>query len=122
MANKRADGLKEREENEVAAKDLNNMWESQICSMQIPWKDSIFPDFSSECYNFLRQAGHQIPLDPTVSQSIVLPQSIAVDGKRIYVSDVINSVVYFFFDGNFEGKTSENEKRPAFQSSSLYTF
>ena len=107
MANKRADGLKEREENEAAAKDLNNMWESlSVASMQIPWKDSVLPDFSSECYNFLRQAGLQIPLDPTVSQSVVLPQSIAVDGKRIYVSDVINNVVYFFFDGNFEGKLS----------------
>ena len=105
IATKQVDGKKEREENEAAAKDLNNMWESLSASEQSPWHESYLPDFGNECYNFLRQAGLQIPIDPT-SKSIILPQSIAVDEKRVYVTDVINSVVYFFFDGNFKGKFS----------------
>ena len=73
------------------------MWDSLNVSAQMPWNISNNPCFGSERYSFITRDGIQIPVNPA------MPQSIAVDGKRIFVSDVFNSVIYFFFDGNFRG-------------------
>ena len=94
IENKRIEGMKEREENEAAARDLNEIWDS---SLKTPWSSTSQCNFGNERYVFISQPSICIPINPS------LPQSIAVDGKRIFVSDVFNSAVYFFFDGNFRG-------------------
>ena len=95
IENKRIEGMKEREENEAAARDLNEIWDS---SLKTSWSSTSQCNFGNERYVFISQPSIHIPINPS------LPQSIAVDGKRIFVSDVFNSAVYFFFDGNFRGK------------------
>lgn len=95
IENKRIEGLKEREENEAAARDLNDIWDS---SLKESWNNTSQCNFGNERYAFISQPSIHIPINPS------LPQSIAVDGKRIFVGDVFNSAVYFFFDTNFRGR------------------
>ena len=95
IENKRIDGIKERQENEDAAKDLNTMWDSN--STLTPCVDDYYSNFTSEFFTLVPQPSMHIPVNP------VLPQSIAVDGKRVYLGCLLNSAVYFFFDGYFRG-------------------
>ena len=95
IENKRIDGIKERQENEDAAKDLNTMWDSN--STLTPCVDDNYCNFTNEFFALVPQPSMQIPVNP------VLPQSIAVDGKRVYLGCLLNSAVYFFFDGYFRG-------------------
>ena len=93
IESKRIDGIKERQENEEAVKDLNTMWDSTLTAQV---NDS-YCNLTNEFFTFVAQPSIHIPLSP------VLPQSIAVDGNCVYLGCVINSAVYFFHDGYFRG-------------------
>ena len=71
------------------------MWDSN--STLTPCVDDNYCNFTNEFFALVPQPSMQIPVNP------VLPQSIAVDGKRVYLGCLLNSAVYFFFDGYFRG-------------------
>ena len=83
---------KEREKNEKLVFDVTSMW-TEMDPNQIPVKAN-FADVNLTLFEGgIIEISHKS-----------LPQSIAVDGKRIYVSDVQMNQVYLYEDMNFLGK------------------